>query len=154
MASAVINTRADLDAIEGTPEHAAFMVMLAGTLYRLEKDDTAATWRAIEDDSTVARFGFTRADFPDVQPPELPAYVPEVEPPIIVSRRQIKQALTRANLRAQVEAAVAAGDQDLKDWWNEANQFEENHPTVIGMSQSLGVSGADLHDLFVLAKSL
>ena len=60
-----INTREDLDAIAGTPEHVAFMALLAGTLWRLEKDDTAQAWVAIEDNSTIERFDFTRADFPD-----------------------------------------------------------------------------------------
>lgn len=77
MASTVINTREDLDATTGTPEHDAFMALLAGTLWRLEKDDTAQAWVAIEDNSTIERFNFTRADFPDAQPPALPEYVPE-----------------------------------------------------------------------------
>lgn len=65
-----INTREDLDAIAGTPEHVAFMALLAGTLWRLKKDDTAQAWVAIEDNSTIGRFNFTRADFPDAQPPK------------------------------------------------------------------------------------
>lgn len=74
--------------------------------------------------------------------------------PIIVTPRQIRQALTRFNLRTQVESAVAAGDQDVKDWWEFATQVEENHPMVVGMATALNVSESDLHDLFVLAKSL
>ena len=76
MASAVINTRNDLDAIIGTADHDVFMSMLGGTLYRVEKDDIAGAWLAIEDNSTIERFGFTRADFPGATPPELPVYVP------------------------------------------------------------------------------
>lgn len=86
-----INTREDLDAIAGTPEHVAFMALLAGTLWRLEKDDTAQAWVAIEDNSTIERFNFTRADFPDAQPPALPEYAPA------------------AAARATADAAVAAG---------------------------------------------
>lgn len=76
MASTDINTREDLDAIAGTPEHVAFMALLAGILWRLEKDDTTQAWVAIEDNSTIGRFNFTRADFPDAQPPTLPEYEP------------------------------------------------------------------------------
>ena len=72
----LINTREDLDAMAGTPEHVAFMALLAGTLWRLEKDDTAQAWVAIEDNSTIERFDFTRADFPGALPPALPEYVP------------------------------------------------------------------------------
>lgn len=80
MAYAVINTSTDLDAIQGTPEHSQFMAMLSGSIYRLEKDDVAKTWKAIEDTSTVERFGFTKADFLDAVPPALPEYVESPDP--------------------------------------------------------------------------
>lgn len=70
----VINTRADLEAIAGTPAHAAFMASLAATLWRVERDDEAGAWVAVEDNSTISRFGFTRGDFPGATPPELPTY--------------------------------------------------------------------------------
>ncbi len=71
-----------------------------------------------------------------------------------VSRRQIRQALTRAELRDMVEAAVAAGDQDLKDWWEAAGVFERNHPMVIAMGDALGQTDAQLDALFALAATL
>lgn len=83
-----------------------------------------------------------------------PAPEPQPAPPIIVSPRQIRQALTAQNLRAQVETAIAAGDQDLKDWWEYATAFEENHPMVVAMATGLNVSEEDLHNLFLLAASL
>jgi len=79
---------------------------------------------------------------------------PVVVPPIVVSPRQIRQALNAMYLRSRVEAAVSAGNQDLKDWWEFATQFEENHPMVKGMAQQLEVSDAELHNLFVLASTL
>ena len=36
--------------------------------------------------------------------------------------RQIRQALTASGLRAAVEGAVAASDQDTKDWWEFAQR--------------------------------
>lgn len=75
MQSAFINTRADLDALADTPEHAQFMAILGGSIYRLEKDDEAKTWKVVEDTAMIERFDFTRADFADVQPPELPEYI-------------------------------------------------------------------------------
>ena len=74
--------------------------------------------------------------------------------PAAVSPRQIRQALTAASLRTAVEAAVAAGDQTIKDWWEFANQFERNHPMVEGMAAGLGVTTKQLDDLFTLAGSL
>lgn len=86
-------------------------------------------------------------------------YTPEPSPPqalpiLVVSPRQIRQALTAAGLRTAVEAAVASGNQDLQDWWEFATAFEENHPMVIGMAATLNVTEEQLHSLFVLAGSL
>ncbi len=83
----------------------------------------------------------------------LPADPVPVEP-IIVSPRQIRQALTATGLRSQVEAAIAAGSQDLKDWWEFATAFEENHPMVVQMALGLQVDGDALHSLFALAATL
>jgi hypothetical protein len=82
MQLAFINTRADLDALDGTPEHTQFMAILAGSIYRLEKDDEAKTWRAVQDATMIERFEFTLEDFADVQPPALPEYIapPSEEP--------------------------------------------------------------------------
>lgn len=70
----MINNRNDLDALIGTAAHAEFMTMLGGTLWRLERDDKAKTWRLVEDNSTIERFGFSRADFPDAICPTIPYY--------------------------------------------------------------------------------
>jgi hypothetical protein len=74
--------------------------------------------------------------------------------PSSVSPRQIRQALTRAWLRAAVEAAVAAGDQDLKDWWEFSTAFERSNQHVIDMGSTLGVTARQLDDLWTLARSL
>ena len=74
--------------------------------------------------------------------------------PLVVSPRQIRMALTHAGLRADVESTVAAGDQDLKDWWQYATSFVETHPQVVAMAGQLNLSEAQVHDLFVLASSL
>jgi len=79
---------------------------------------------------------------------------PVVIPPISVSPRQIRQALTAAGLRTSVEAAIAGNTQDIKDWYEFATTFEEDHPTVIVLAEYLLVSKEDLHNLFVLAASL
>jgi hypothetical protein len=73
-----INTREDLDAIQGTPQHAEFMQMLRGTMTRREDqavrpdnyndpdyegDTIDPVWVDVEDLSTIERFGFIKADF-------------------------------------------------------------------------------------------
>ena len=74
--------------------------------------------------------------------------------PASVSPRQIRQALTRAGLRTSVEAAVAAGDQDIKDWWEFATAFERGNQHVIDMGLALGVNERALDDLWTLAATL
>ena len=74
--------------------------------------------------------------------------------PASVSPRQIRQALTAANLRASVEAAVAAADQDTKDWYEFATAFKRQHSMVITLATALGVTERQLDDLFTLAGSL
>ena len=76
-------------------------------------------------------------------------------PPIApISPRQIRQALTRVGLRTAVEAAVAAGGQDLKDWYEFSTAFERNNAQVIAMGVALSVSPSSLDDLWALGASL
>ena len=84
-----------------------------------------------------------------LHPAPLAPVVPES-----VSPRQIRQALTAANLRTAVEAAVAAGTQDLKDWWEFATQFERAHPMVAGMALQLGVTSEQLDQLWIAGGAL
>lgn len=74
--------------------------------------------------------------------------------PSSVSPRQIRQALTRQNLRNQVETVVATGDQDLKDWWEFSTEFLRYHPQVITVGELLGKTPEELDKLWVLAASL
>ena len=154
---AVINTRSDLDELAGTPEHAEFLAFLAGTLYRLERDDDAQTWRRIEDDTTIERFGFTRADFPDVQPPEVPKWIaPKPDVPQAVSRFQARAALHLAGLLPQVESLMAADGIDAlaKLAWQDALVFERSSPTVAAMTALLGLDDAAVDALFRQAEQI
>jgi hypothetical protein len=159
MASTVINTREDLDAITGTPEHDAFMATLRGTLWRLEKDDAAGVWHAVEDNTTIARFGFTRADFPGATAPELPAYVPPPsDVPQAVSMRQARLALLGAGLLAQVNTAVAnmpgSEGEAARIEWEYAQEVRRDSALVASMSAALNLSDAQLDELFGAAHSL
>lgn len=84
-------------------------------------------------------------------------YIPptvKIKVPESITPRQIRQALSRAGLRGYVESAVAASDQDTKDWYEWATKFERNHPLVIGMGESLGQSTEQMDNLFILGESL
>ncbi|MBK6742515.1 MAG: hypothetical protein IPG66_05860 [Hydrogenophilales bacterium] len=159
MESAVINTRTDLDALAGTPAHADFMGQLSATLWRLELDAEAGTWRVIEDDSVIARYGLTRADFPAAQAPVPPEYVaPVAEVPAAVSMRQARLALLGAGLLASVNAALAAmpgaAGEAARIEWEYAHEIRRDSPLVAGLSGALAISGEQLDALFVAAAGL
>jgi len=80
---------------------------------------------------------------------------PYVQPvPASVTRRQFKQGLTRIGLRAAAEAAIAAADQDTKDWYADSLNFERSNPVMNGMAVALGKTPADIDNLFRLAATL
>ena len=107
MQSTVINTRADLDALAGTPEHSQFTQSLRGTLWRLEKDDAAKAWVATENNTTIERFGFIRADFAPVIAPDLPAF----DAPTPADIQKCRMDAVQAHLD---QAAQALGYDDIK----------------------------------------
>lgn len=78
MASFVINTREDLDAISGTQVHRSFMEALKGSMSKRVNTQTypdnygqpgyegpviEPIWQDVEDLSTIERFGFSKSDF-------------------------------------------------------------------------------------------
>jgi len=135
------------------------MTMLAGSLWRLEKNDQAGAWVAVEDNSTIERFGFSRADFPGATPPPLPAYeAPAVVVPATVSRRQGRLALLDAGLLDQVEAYIA-GIEDLMTKRRaqleyEASIWDRSNPFLCQLWSDLGKTESELDALFVVAAGL
>lgn len=77
-----------------------------------------------------------------------------VTPNIVLTPRQFLQALTRANLRDAVEHTIAAADQDTKDWYYRATEFESSHPVLLAMAAALGKTQADIIALFELGQTL
>lgn len=71
-----------------------------------------------------------------------------------VTPRQLRLALTQIGIRSQVEAAVAAADQDTKDTWEFSTECLRDNPLLNMMGASLGKSQDDLDALFALAATL
>jgi hypothetical protein len=71
-----------------------------------------------------------------------------------ISPRQIRMALTQLGLRSEVEAAVAAGNQDIKDWYEFSTYFDRNHPQVLAMATALNVDSQELDTLWELGSNL
>ena len=159
MQSLVINTREDLDALKGTPAHDQAMQMLSGALWRLERNDAARVWCAVQDTGTIERFGLTLKDFPDASPPELPAYVDPAPPrPTVVTMRQARLALLQAGLLHKAEEAIASlegvdGDAARIEW-QYASQVHREQPLFQQLAAVLGLDGVVLDDLFTRAAAL
>lgn len=159
MTSTLINTREDLDLLAGTPAHAEAMAMLQGSLWRLEKDDAAKTWWAVQDESTVARFGLTLADFPGAVPPELPVYVePPSSVPKSVTMRQARLALLGAGLLTTVNDAIAAmtgvQGEAARIEWECSKEVQRDRALVQALGPTLGLTDAQLDALFVAAHAI
>ena len=68
---------------------------------------------------------------------------------------QIRKALNAIGLRESVEAAVvASNDITIKDGWEFATEFREDDASVIGLGAAMGKTSAEMHGVFLLAKSL
>ena len=83
------------------------------------------------------------------RPPE-----PSPEPVETVSAMQARIALRRAGLLAQVEAAVAQGDDELQDAWEYAIEWKRSSPTIAAIGTALGLSEAQIDDLFRAAAEI
>lgn len=99
---------------------------------------------------------YLQADWETMRDDEMRARNPV---PASVSPRQIRQAMNRTplgegTLRDAVEAAVAAGDRDLRDWWEFSTVVERSNPQVVEMGAALGMDDAPLDDLWRLAATL
>lgn len=79
---------------------------------------------------------------------------PVVAVPETISPRQFRQALSRLGQRAVVEAAVAAADQDVRDWYAYATSFERHHPTIAAMAGAMGIAPEELDAVWVYGASI
>lgn len=67
---------------------------------------------------------------------------------------QAHSAIENAGLKAQVDAAVAAADQATQDLWYRAEWVERNNPILLALAAQLGLTSAQVDDLFRAAALL
>lgn len=87
---------------------------------------------------------------------------PPAPPPVVpfsVSRRQGRQALLLAGKLSLVQPAIdAIADATQRGmaqiYWDDSQEFERNHPTLIALATQIGLTAADLDSLFITAKAL
>ena len=69
--------------------------------------------------------------------------------PSSLTPAQARLALNYFGLRDQVETAIAAAGQDVKDRWEYATAIDIDHPFVLDMCDAIGISRGQLHELFM-----
>lgn len=151
-----INSRADLDGLDADTR-AAWLERLARTLWRLERDDANQRWIAVEDTSTLARFGFTAEDFPQAPKPELPEWLPlPQEPAARVSALQGLLAIDAAGLAAAYESWANDPARSFAEraFIQRAEHWVRDDPTLQGAATALGLTETQLDELFIAASKL
>ncbi len=84
----------------------------------------------------------------------LPFAPPPPPVPADLTARQIRLALNAAGLRDAVEAAVAAGGRDLRDWWEYSAELHRDHPMIAAMAQAIGATPGQVDALWLLGAGL
>ena len=79
--------------------------------------------------------------------------------PKSVTRRQARQALLLAGLLSQVQPAIdAIPDATMRSLvqieWDDSNEFDRDRPALIGLATALGMTSAQLDQLFITASKL
>lgn len=76
------------------------------------------------------------------------------QPILSVTPRQFRLALNATGMRANIEAYVAAGSQDMKDTWEFATVIERNSPLIAAGAAELNLTETQIDDMFTLAATL
>lgn len=161
----LINSRKDLDNAPAD-DRTRFMAQLGGTIHKWRWNDTE--WDQYADTSTIERFGFTLADFPDAPVPPMPEMSPEEKEAerdreemagMSITSRQGEQQLILAGLDEQVEAAID-GIEDVtqrkltRAWYQRASTWDRDSAALAALADALGLTDAQVDDLFRSAAEL
>jgi hypothetical protein len=120
---------------------AAIAAVRPGAVWRLRGDDySGLEWL----DATQEKP--TRAEIAAVV---LPAPVPAVVTPV-----QARKALRARGLLDQVKAAIAVASPDVQDTWEYAREFNRGDALLQSLAAQIGLSTAQVDDLFRLAATL
>lgn len=166
----IINSRADLDALKGTPAYGEALRGIHGATIMWVNDapdGAPPQWRMASDSATLTRLGLTSDELlaecaaAGVTPttPEMPAALPaDLLPPpapLVVSRFQARVALLQAGLLEAVEAAVAASaDPLVRLAWSDAVEFRSDSPTIAAIAAGLELTAAQIDALFAAAAQI
>lgn len=116
-----------------------------------ERDEAMAAKEAAETAKAAAEQTVTslQAEFDALrnQPPE-----PTV--PTVTALQGRLAINTVEGLRARVEAAVAAGGQNTKDFWEYALTWHRDNVLLVGLAHEVGLTDEQLDEMFAFGKTL
>lgn len=112
---------------------------------------------AVIDEDGKSRMSMLASEVPEGEP-ILPYVAPPVPVPEAVTMRQARLALLGAGLLSQVDAAIASLPSPQKEAaaieWEYAQEVQRHNGLVPAMAQALGMTEAQLDDLFMQAATL
>lgn len=82
--------------------------------------------------------------------------VPDAAPvvPYSVSRSQALLALDNVGILDDAEALIMNGPRSGQIEWDAATEFRRDHPLILAIGSSLGLSENDIDELFIAASNL
>lgn len=97
-----------------------------------------------------------KPDWVEMTAEEWSAYIaPKVSIPDEVTMRQARIALLRYGLLSTIESAIINGvNEEMKIEWEYALTVRRDWPSLVSLTQSMGMTSAQLDELFILASTL
>jgi hypothetical protein len=81
--------------------------------------------------------------------PDPPPQIPQE-----ISRLQGKMALLAAGMLGAVNAHVAQGDMKTQIYFNDADMWHRDHPTLMDLAGALGLTSEQIDGLFISAQTV
>ena len=118
----------------------------------IDDDDFALQDNADGQGVFIARWSYAQAKPTAAQLAQVSDAAPKTYAPL--SAWQVRKVLTQFGLREQVEAAIVTADLNTKDAWNYANEYQRNDPLLNGMATALGMTSAQIDQMFTVGVTL
>lgn len=107
-------------------------------------------WLDLATEQDLADHGIEAVEVSDPDPEPAGAVVPSE-----ISAAQARVQLSRAGLRGLVETLVtAAGDEELRDWYEYASVWRRDNPNIAGLAAQMGLSDEDVDAFFTAAAAI
>ena len=153
----IINNRSDIESLS-FEDRTQFMNLLAGSVWKLQRDDENQRWILIEDLSTITKYGISMGELSDIPKPDIPEWKPLPDP------RESIQCTALQGLLALDQSGLASAYQTWADdssrtfaekaFITRAQTWRRMDPILLSAAVALGLTEQQLDELFELAVTL